>query len=110
MKVKGMCGTVRKFARRTALLAYLLLFLVTASPAQPPYRFFSWTTENGLPQNSIQALLQTRNGYLWMSTLEGLVRFDGPRFRVFPRRHYQRLLVLVQIGRHAKRLVLRRWR
>jgi signal transduction histidine kinase len=82
-----MCGTFRKFARRTAFFAYLLLFLVHASPAQPPYRFFSWTTENGLPQNSIQALRQTRDGYLWMSTLDGLVRFDGLRFRVFNRQN-----------------------
>jgi signal transduction histidine kinase/ligand-binding sensor domain-containing protein len=82
-----MCRTFRRFARRTAFFAYLLLFLVCASPAQPPYRFFSWTTENGLPQNSIQALLQTRDGYLWMSTLDGLVRFDGLRFRIFNRQN-----------------------
>jgi len=82
-----MCGTFRKFARRTAFFAYLLVFLAHASPAQPPYRFFSWTTENGLPQNSIQALRQTRDGYLWMSTLDGLVRFDGHRFRVFNRQN-----------------------
>jgi ligand-binding sensor domain-containing protein len=66
---------------------YLFLFLVRASPAQPPYRFFPWTTENGLPQNSIQALLQTRDGYLWMSTLDGLVRFDGFHFRIFNRQN-----------------------
>jgi ligand-binding sensor domain-containing protein len=82
-----MCRTFRRFARRTALFAYLLLFLVCASPAQPSYRFFSWTTENGLPQNSIQALLQTHDGYLWMSTLDGLVRFDGLRFRIFNRQN-----------------------
>jgi ligand-binding sensor domain-containing protein len=82
-----MCGTFGKFARRTAFFAYLFLFLVRASPAQPPYRFFSWTTENGLPQNSIQALLQTRDGYLWMSTLDGLARFDGFRFRIFNRQN-----------------------
>ena len=82
-----MCGTFRRFAHRTALFAYLLLFLLPASLAQPPYRFFSWTTENGLPQNSVQALLQTRDGYLWMSTLDGLVRFDGLRFRVFNRQN-----------------------
>jgi ligand-binding sensor domain-containing protein len=69
------------------LFAYLLLFLLPASLAQPPYRFFSWTTENGLPQNSVQALLQTRDGYLWMSTLDGLVRFDGLRFRIFNRQN-----------------------
>jgi Two component regulator propeller len=80
-------GTFTKRARPTALLAFLLLFLVRASPAAAPYRFFSWTTENGLPQNSIQALLQTRDGYLWLTTLDGLVRFDRVRFQVFNRQN-----------------------
>ncbi|MBV8810278.1 MAG: hypothetical protein JO033_16535 [Acidobacteriaceae bacterium] len=62
-------------------------FLVRASPAAAPYRFSSWTTENGLPQDSISALLQTRDGYLWMSTLDGLVRFDGLHFQVFNRQN-----------------------
>ena len=39
-----------------------------------------WTTENGLPQNSINDILQTRDGYLWLATHGGLVRFDGARF------------------------------
>lgn len=43
----------------------------------------SWTTLNGLPQNSVQAIVQTRDGYLWLGTQERLVRFDGVRFRVF---------------------------
>jgi signal transduction histidine kinase/ligand-binding sensor domain-containing protein len=81
-----MCGTFKKFARRIAFFACLFLLPASASPAQP-YRFFSWTTENGLPQNSIQALLQTRDGYLWMSTLDGLVRFDGLLFQVFNRQN-----------------------
>jgi signal transduction histidine kinase/ligand-binding sensor domain-containing protein/CheY-like chemotaxis protein len=42
-----------------------------------------WQTEQGLPQNSIQAILQTRDGYLWLGTQEGLARFDGVRFVVF---------------------------
>jgi ligand-binding sensor domain-containing protein/serine phosphatase RsbU (regulator of sigma subunit) len=42
-----------------------------------------WTTEHGLPQNSVRAILQTRDGYLWLGTAEGLVRFDGVRFTVF---------------------------
>src|SRR5688572_16069506 len=45
-----------------------------------------WQTEQGLPQNSIQAILQTRDGYLWVGTQEGLARFDGVRFVVFDRR------------------------
>ncbi|MCX6915193.1 MAG: triple tyrosine motif-containing protein, partial [Verrucomicrobia bacterium] len=51
--------------------------------SRPEYRITHWTAENGLPQNSIKALAQTRNGYLWIGTLKGLARFDGVRFKVF---------------------------
>jgi ligand-binding sensor domain-containing protein/signal transduction histidine kinase len=44
-----------------------------------------WTTENGLPQNSILSITQTRDGYLWLGTWGGLARFDGVRFTVFER-------------------------
>jgi ligand-binding sensor domain-containing protein len=43
----------------------------------------SWNTASGLPQNNGQALCQTRDGYVWIGTQEGLVRFDGMRFTVF---------------------------
>jgi signal transduction histidine kinase/ligand-binding sensor domain-containing protein/CheY-like chemotaxis protein len=43
----------------------------------------SWETDDGLPQNSILDIVQTSDGYLWMGTYEGLVRFDGVRFVVF---------------------------
>ena len=39
--------------------------------------------ENGLPQNSVQAIVQTEDGYIWMGTQEGLVRYDGINFKVF---------------------------
>jgi diguanylate cyclase (GGDEF)-like protein len=42
-----------------------------------------WRTEDGLPQNSINAIVQTRDGYIWIGTHEGLVRFDGVRFTLF---------------------------
>ncbi len=42
-----------------------------------------WLMEEGLPQNAVQALTQTREGYLWVGTLKGLTRFDGARFTVF---------------------------
>ncbi len=42
-----------------------------------------WTTLNGLPHNSVQALLQTHDGYLWIATPAGLARFDGSRFTRF---------------------------
>jgi signal transduction histidine kinase/ligand-binding sensor domain-containing protein len=50
-------------------------------PAQ--YRFDSWTTDNGLPQASVNSILQTRDGFIWLATFGGLVRFDGLRFQVF---------------------------
>ena len=42
-----------------------------------------WQTEEGLPQNSVTCLLQSREGYIWFGTYAGLVRFDGVRFLVF---------------------------
>ncbi len=47
------------------------------------YRFDNWTTDNGLPQNGVREITQTPDGYLWFTTFDGLVRFDGVRFTVF---------------------------
>jgi ligand-binding sensor domain-containing protein/signal transduction histidine kinase len=44
-----------------------------------------WQVKEGLPQNSINAIVQTRDGYLWLGTYEGLVRFNGKTFTVFDR-------------------------
>jgi ligand-binding sensor domain-containing protein/two-component sensor histidine kinase len=51
------------------------------------YRLDVWTRDHGLPQNSIQAITQTSDGYLWVGTQQGLARFDGVRFTVFNRRN-----------------------
>src|SRR6516225_8951553 len=53
------------------------------SEAEGEYRFDVWTAESGLPQNTVRAILQSRDGYLWVATLDGLARFDGVRFTVF---------------------------
>ncbi|HEX8813387.1 MAG TPA: two-component regulator propeller domain-containing protein, partial [Terracidiphilus sp.] len=45
----------------------------------------SWTMENGLPQNTIQAMAQSTDGFLWLGTEAGLVRFDGIQFALFDR-------------------------
>ncbi len=44
-----------------------------------------WQTQDGLPENTIQAFAQTPDHYLWIGTSGGLVRFDGARFVVFDR-------------------------
>lgn len=61
----------------------LLWLLLYPDLAWSKYRFNSWNTDNGLPQNTVYAILQTRDGYLWFTTLDGLVRYDGVRFTIF---------------------------
>jgi len=46
----------------------------------------AWTTGEGLPQNSVRAIAQSAQGYLWIATSEGLVRFDGVRMDVLDRK------------------------
>lgn len=82
---------------RAAVAAFgcaLALSALQAAPAAPDnairlsdptgsltqYKLDLWQTEQGLPLNTVQALLQTRDGQLWVGTAGGLARFDGARF------------------------------
>lgn len=68
---------------------------ISASAAETPdtrpnvapgsYQVDRYTVEQGLPHNKVLAVVQTRDGYLWIGTLAGLARFDGVRFTVFDR-------------------------
>jgi len=55
----------------------------TAQNAASPFLTTQWTTENGLPQNTVVAIAQTPDGYLWLATFGGLARFDGLKFTIF---------------------------
>jgi signal transduction histidine kinase/ligand-binding sensor domain-containing protein len=76
---------------RWLITASLLWLAITparadASPAgASPDDFLvrQWTSEHGLPQNSILDIVQTRDGYLWLATFGGLVRFNGQDFVTF---------------------------
>jgi ligand-binding sensor domain-containing protein/signal transduction histidine kinase len=67
--------------------------LVVPSGAEPrtdelgigamPFTFRSWQREQGLPQDSVRAITQTQDGYLWIGTDDGVARFDGVRFISF---------------------------
>jgi len=48
-----------------------------------PVSFHSWQREQGLPQNSVRAMAQTSDGYLWVGNDDGVVRFDGAHFVSF---------------------------
>jgi signal transduction histidine kinase/streptogramin lyase len=57
--------------------------MLLGSTAWAEFRFDVWTAESGLPQNTVRAIVQTADGYLWIATLDGLARFDGISFTVF---------------------------
>src|SRR6478735_6224704 len=56
-------------------------------PADAEFLVRSWQLEDGLPDNSVKAILQTRDGFLWLGTDNGLARFDGVIFRPFNTRN-----------------------
>lgn len=74
---------------RIRVPAILPIFLVCVSQqmagtpstnAPLSYNVRIWQTEDGLPQNTVAAVTQTQDGYLWVGTHDGLARFDGFRF------------------------------
>ena len=80
MRVGGRCA-----AMAIIFLLALPLPAVALIP-RPCWRNTPSTTggpATGLPQASVRAIAQTADGYIWLGTEEGLVRFDGVRFTVF---------------------------
>jgi len=67
------------------MLESLLISLsfIFSGNAAPQYNSRLWQTDDGLPHNTVQAITQTRDGYLWVATADGLARFDGLRFTVW---------------------------
>ena len=81
--------TVRRWA---SALMVLLAMRAGATPSvlsdaqvEREYAIKSWHVENGLPAERVTALLQSRDGYLWIGTQNGIARFDGTKFTVFNR-------------------------
>ena len=75
---------------RFAVVSWVLLtwtMSARAEPVRPEVTSMAavqvWRQPQGLPQNAVLAILQTRDGYLWLATKGGLSRFDGVRFTTF---------------------------
>src|ERR1039458_9231042 len=83
---------MRSTPRRTWAVVALALALAPAGRALDPARRITqyihrvWTQEDGLPQDTVRAIAQTPDGYLWIGTEEGLASFDGYDFTAFNRR------------------------
>ncbi len=74
-------GIARSIVNRFAPVGTALSADSRSSPTE--YRIDVWQTPDGLPGNTVTAIQQTPDGYLWIGTLNGLARFDGLRFQVF---------------------------
>jgi len=59
------------------------LLLLPAAKVLATYQVDVWQTDEGLPQGTVTSIAQTGDGYLWLGTQNGLVRFDGVSFKVF---------------------------
>src|ERR1700761_1076968 len=74
------------FERMLILVGALLLLLVRSSQAQTvpliEYQHTAWTEQDGAP-SQITALAQTKDGFLWLGTANGLFRFDGVTFEAY---------------------------
>ncbi|HSP15398.1 MAG TPA: diguanylate cyclase [Thermoanaerobaculia bacterium] len=76
---------IRRWAFLSALLVAAPLFALTPSRTIRQYVHASW--QDQLPHSTVLALTQTRDGYLWVGTHEGLARFNGSDFTVFDKRN-----------------------
>jgi ligand-binding sensor domain-containing protein/signal transduction histidine kinase/CheY-like chemotaxis protein/AraC-like DNA-binding protein len=69
--------------RLNAIWCCMLLLTGTSLKAQKPIVFNHLTMENGLSQNSVMAIAQDKNQFIWMGTQHGLNRYDGYRFKIY---------------------------
>lgn len=63
--------------------AFWLFWIATATLAQSRFQVYTLNSDNGLAQNSVYDVLQDRKGYLWISTADGINRWDGRSFDHF---------------------------
>jgi len=66
-----------------AIFGLILLIVPALGQVTPPLYFDHLTINDGLSNNTIFTLLQDRNGYIWVGTLNGLNKYDGYDFEVF---------------------------
>ncbi len=81
------------------------LFALDPSKPLTAYQRQNWQIESGLPQNTVHAILQTHDSYIWLATEGGLVRFDGLKFTVYdsqttPALHSNNIRALLEDRRH----------
>jgi ligand-binding sensor domain-containing protein/signal transduction histidine kinase len=88
MQTNQPCGSHTRIRAIAVTIVLACLFIQHGFGLNPAknlrqYVLRTWTSEQGLPQNSIHPMLQTRDGFLWIGTRGGLARFDGAGFVLY---------------------------
>ena len=89
MLIRGI--TIATVVFRVIATLMVLIWVLPVAALDPEvhptqYSLRGWSTEEGLPQNTVQTIVQGHRGYLWFATQEGLARFDGVSFRIWDTR------------------------
>lgn len=72
-----------KLIKVSILIFFWQLFYISIFCQHSSLRFENFTIKNGLSNNSINCILQTQDGFLWIATKDGLNRFDGQNFKIY---------------------------
>ncbi|WP_246255433.1 hybrid sensor histidine kinase/response regulator transcription factor [Cyclobacterium plantarum] len=72
-----------KYLCLSSCIIFVPISLLMGQEPGIAYRFQHYTSLDGLPQNSVLAILQDDSGYLWLGTDDGLARFDGYQFKAY---------------------------
>ena len=67
--------------KKTALLTLLISIFLPAFAQEQPFRFRNFSTDDGLPDNSVRAIFQDSDGLIWLCTREGICMYDGLHFQ-----------------------------
>lgn len=65
------------------IVSFLFFFSFSFLFSRNDFQFRHFTVEDGLPSNSVRAIVQDKTGFIWIGTDEGLVRYDGKRVKTF---------------------------
>ena len=98
--------------RLTRLLLALALFVLAGSSSavaaseSAAWSYRAWQTDEGLPDNSVTGVAQTEDGYVWVATYGGLMRFNGAGFKAVPLPSLLKKSVAAMLLDHQDRLWL----
>ena len=67
--------------KKTALISLLIAFFLPVSAQDDTGRFRNFSTDDGLPDNSVRSIFQDSNGLIWLCTREGICMYDGLHFQ-----------------------------